>query len=208
VGLEERVSEKRDDILGALRRELQAHSVRKGWGLADQRLKDMSEAVMDRFVRITPPVADKRPEFITMKPGGIGGGVSVRPGNVFLNWKKLLADSSESILTVIGAIEIPWLIPLAGLVVWGKVRSLVDVDLDERHAAVMWTLWKNKEEGNFIDSSKMLGLVNVELGRYDRPVMNDEELGEILSDLEKLGCIKRIDDGRVLLEEEVKATYE
>jgi hypothetical protein len=100
------------------------------------------------------------------------------------------------------------LIPLAGLVVWGKVRSLVDVRLDERHAAVMWTLWTNKNAENCIDPSKALGNVNEELQRYGRPVMNGEELDETLADLERIGCVKKVDDCRLLVEEGVKVTYE
>lgn len=63
-------------------------------------------------------------ELLTIRQGGMGGGSSIKPGNIILNWRKLLIDGAESVLTIMGAASIPWMIPLAGIVVWNSVYSL------------------------------------------------------------------------------------
>lgn len=75
--------------------------------------------------------------FITMSSSGMGGGRSSKSGNIRLNWKKLFVEGPESILVIAGASQIPFLIPIAGLVVWNKALSLMNIEIDERHAAVI-----------------------------------------------------------------------
>lgn len=143
-----------------------------------------------------------------IKPGGVGGGRSLKPGNIWLNWKKLLIVGSESILTIAGAASVPWLIPLAGLVVWNKVWSLLTIEIDERHAAVIWTLWKNRDKEDRIEHDKILNLVNEELIKYNRLPMDEKELNNILSDLEKMECIEKDEKNKWWLREWVKTVYE
>jgi len=177
----------------------------------------LSTKIIDHFCRITPPEIDDTPItkidttlhiFLNIQPGGLGGARSSKPGNILLNWRKLLIDASESILTIVGAVTVPWLIPLAGLVVWNKVWSLSSIEIDERHAAVIWTMWKNRDEENCIKNDKVLGLVNNELSKYNRPMMNEKELKDILKDLEEMECVESMEEDKWWLREWVKTTYE
>jgi len=149
-----------------------------------------------------------RIEFLTIRSGGLGGGSSTKPGNIWLNWRKLLVDGSESILTVIGALAEPWLISLAGLVVWNKIWSMVTVEISERHAVVIWTMWLYRDSENCIEDQLILDLVNKELLKYNRPEMNRQELNMILEDLKKMECIEETEENKWWLREWVKVVYE
>jgi len=197
--LEKRAEEKKQEILEIAKDRIANYSP-----IADE----LARKVFDSFCVITPPETDDRWYLITTRPGGIGGGRSSKPGNIWLNWRKLLIDSAESILTVVGAIAIPWLIPLAGLIVWNKVWALSNLEMDERHAATIWTMWKNRDKENRIEHDIILNLVNEELSKYKRSPMGEEELKNILNDLEKMECIEKDEKNKWWLREWVKTTYE
>ncbi len=171
--------------------------------------KQLSIKIIEHFCEITPPEMDTSLHLITgIRPGGLGGARSLKPGNIWLNWRKLLIDGSESILTIIGTVAVPWLIPLAGLVVWNKVWSPLNIEIDERHAVVIWTMWKNRDEKNCIKKDAVLDLVNIELSQHNRPKMNVNELKDIMKDLEEMECIEGTEDNKWWLREWVKTTYE
>ena len=168
----------------------------------------ISREIIDRFAIITPPETDTILHLMTMEHWSKGARSS-KPGNIWLNWRRLLIDGAESILTIAGAVNIPWIIPLAGLVVWNKVWSLLNIEIDERHAVVIWVMWNNRDEENCVREEKIIVIVNNELKKYNRPQMTKEDLEKILKDLEKMQCIEKIKDGnKWLLREQVKIVYE
>ena len=198
--LEKRAEEKKQEIF-----EIAQNTIAPYFSNPEQ----LSRKIIEHFCRIAPPEIDTTIHLITnIKPGGLGGAKSSKPGNIWLNWRKLLIDGAESILTIVGAVAVPWLIPLAGLVVWNKVWSLASIKIDERHAAVIWTMWKNRDEENCIENDKILDLVNKELSEYNRPKMTEKELKDILKDLEEMECIEATEENKWWLREWVKTTYE
>jgi len=111
--LEERAEEKRKELTDIVKDVIQNYDI--------QKKEEISSEIINHFLNITPPEMEFRWELLTIRQGGLGGGSSTKPGNIWLNWRKLLVEGSESILTVVGAAALPWLIPLAGLVVWNKI---------------------------------------------------------------------------------------
>lgn len=168
----------------------------------------ISQKIIENFANVTPPEIDTTIYLITMNHWSRGARSS-KPGNILLNWRKLLIDGAESILTITGAVSVPWLIPLAGLIVWNKVWSLLNIKIDERHAVVIWVMWHNRDEENCIEEEKILGLVNEELENYNRPKIPQKELEDILKDLEEMQCIEKIQDkNKWWLREWVKTVYD
>lgn len=139
--------------------------------------------------------------------GGIGGGESTKLANVCLNWRRLLIEGSESILAIAGANASPWLIPFAGLIVWNKIWSIFTIQITERHAVVIWTMWINVDTKKCIEKDIILDLVNTELLKYNRPRMNREELDMILRDLVKMDCIEYTESTKLWLRESVNVAY-
>jgi hypothetical protein len=198
--LEERAEEKRKELTDIVKDVIQNYDI--------QNKEKIASEIINHFVNITPPEMEESWYFITIREGGLGGGSSTKPGNIWLNWRKLLVAGSESILTFIGAVAVPWLIPLAGLVVWNKIWSMLTIEISERHAVVIWTMWLNKDSENCIEHRLILNLVNQELLKYNRPQMNQQELDEVLKDLEKMECIEKTEGNKWWLREWVKVVYE
>ncbi len=132
---------------------------------------------------------------------------SIKPGNILLNWKKILECIPESIITTVHSIAVPWLIPLAALAVLIKLLQISTIKLDERYAAAIWTMWQYKDENNSIEKDKILELVNKELSKFDRKEMTEEELNSILNVLEKIKCIRQIEN-KYFFNETINIKYE
>jgi len=197
--LEERAEEKRKELTDIVKGVIQNYDI--------QNKEEISSRIVNHFSNITPPEMDLTTHFITIRQGGLRGGSSTKPGNIWLNWRKLLLGASESILTVAGAVAVPWLIPLAGLVVWNKIWSVSIVDITERHAVVIWIMWLNKDLENCVKGRAILNLVNKELSEYNRPKMNRRELDMLLEDLKKMKCIEETEKNKWRLRELVKVVY-
>jgi hypothetical protein len=198
--LEERAKEKRKELTDIVKDVIQNYDI--------QNKEKIASEIIDHFLNITPPEMELRMEILTLKQGGVGGGSSTKPGNIWLNWRKLLVEGSESILTFIGAVAVPWLIPFAGLVVWNKIWSMLTIEITERHSVVIWTMWLNRDSENCIEGQLILDLVNKELSKYNRPQMNQQELDMLLKDLEKMKCIEKTEENKWWLREWVKVVYQ
>jgi uncharacterized protein YlbG (UPF0298 family) len=216
---EKKAEEKRKELTYIVNGILQNYNI--------QNKEKISSIIIDHFVDdITPPETEHFVDDITpsetkllsklvIGPIGIGGGKSIKPGNILLNWRKLLVGVSDTILTVAeagagtgtGAVAMPWLIPFAGLVVLDKILSLLTIEITERHAAVIWTIWSNRDPKDCVEGKAILKLVNKELKKYNLPKMNQKELDTILEELKKLKCIKEIEENKWCLREKVKVSY-
>jgi uncharacterized protein YlbG (UPF0298 family) len=208
---EKKAEEKRKELTYIVNGILQNYNI--------QNKEEISSIIIDHFVDdITPPETEHFVDDITpsetkllsrlvIGPIGIGEGKSIKPGNILLNWRKLLVGVSETILTVTGAVAMPWLIPFAGLVVLDTILSLSTIEITERHAAVIWTIWSNRDLKNCVEGKAILKLVNKELKKYNLPKMNQKELDTILEELKKLKCIKEIEENKWCLREKVKVSY-
>lgn len=60
----------------------------------------VAESVIDGFVSLTPPsIRPMAFEMITLRSAGLGGGESWKPGNIILNWRKLMDLVPELTIT-------------------------------------------------------------------------------------------------------------
>lgn len=148
--------------------------------------------VIRNFVTVTPP-EQPRVELraIVMDMGGREGGVSTKPGNILLSMRKLVTILAGGVLTIATSLEAPWIAVLAALVVWDSVWSGLQVELTEREAAIIWTMWLNRDGENTIPDSSLLALVNGELSKYGRASLSHQQLADSLDRLKKIGCIKK-----------------
>ena len=73
------------------------------------------DALVAAFCHVRPPEipeVERRIDYIRVFDGGRKGGVSIKPGNVTLNWRKLIGSMPGIALTGAGAATSPWLIIL------------------------------------------------------------------------------------------------
>jgi len=85
---------------------------------------------------------------------------------------------------------------------------MLTIEITERHAVVIWTMWLNRDSENCIEGQLILDLVNKELSKYNRPQMNQQELDMVLKDLKKMECIEETEGNKWWLREWVKVVYE
>ncbi len=174
--------------------------------LTGSEIEEITEKVANHFMNTIPlhPEGGGQSFRIAIRPGGIGDGSSIKPGNIWLNWKQVLIEGSESILSIAGAVAVPWLVPLAGLVVCNRIWSVLHIKITERHAAVIWTMWLKRDKGNSITDDAVLDTVNIELSKFNRIKMSQDELTIILKDLEGMKCIEKTEGNKWRLRELVR----
>jgi hypothetical protein len=177
-------------------------------------IESIAGIVFEKFTRITNPEVtspeiDTKNYLIKLNSlSGIGGGSTYKLGNIVLNWKKLLVTSSESILTIAGAVAAPYLIPLAALVIWNKVWSLLDIKISENHAIVVAALWSYRNvDTNVVITTDLLQKVNSHFGKYTQKQLSKDELNSLINDLSDLKILELNANGSIWLREWVKQPY-
>jgi hypothetical protein len=173
--------------------------------------KVIAAEMIEQYAYISPPEKEDlgRTEYITLNPVGRAGGRSIKPGNVRLNMRKLIVALAGGVLTVAGVVSAPWTIPFAAIMVWDGVWSAIGVDITERDAAVLWTMWKHRDANNYVSEDGLLSVVNAELTANGRRSISQIELDESLELLSKISCIERAISvtGKWWLKEWVKVNY-
>lgn len=190
-------------------------------GITEQLIEINSNEYEDPIcpIQITPPRCEVTSHrVIIIHDGFTDGAKSTKLGNIKLDLKKLCILSSESIFPIVAATHMPWLIPFAALVICNKFWSLQNIQITERDAAVIWTMWnyitnhnklKKNNIGlkNCINAEMVLGLVNKELSNFKRPEMTQKELNVIIKNLETMRCIEKTEGEKICLIEKIIVTY-
>jgi len=135
---EDRAREKTAELTALAANAITNHWRAVGLKSTDAEVNSAAEAIVDAFVRVTPP--EKEPVtigLIVMSMGGRQGGRSRKPGNLMLNMRALVTTVSKAALSAKAVAAAPWTAPLAALVIWDSVSAGMSVDLSERDATVM-----------------------------------------------------------------------
>lgn len=207
----ERAKEKKEEI-----NKLTKEAILKYWnglGVKAEELdtKDAAEEIINNFVEIDPPEKEVSVylELMTFRSGGRGGGRSVKPGNIFLNFRKLISFLASCVLTGASMVHSPWTAPFAAVVLWDRLWSNLNLELSEREAAIIWTLWLYRDKNDCVPDSGLLEKINSELNKFGRSSISQEELNDSLSKLKEMECIEAWsqDPSKWWLCEWVKVTY-
>src|SRR5262249_53889028 len=127
--------------------------------------------IVRQFIRITPPESPSI-GLITMQYGGTRAR-STKPGNVVLNMRTLLSDVAEVVMLSATAVSVPWTRSFVALRIWNKLWSRLNVDITEREAVLLYTMWKHRDHNNLIAEEGLLALVNPELFNKSRSSMSE-----------------------------------
>ncbi len=132
------------------------------------------------------------------------GGKTAKFSNIFLDLDKLVYKGAEVSLLIIGALHNPYIVPLTALIVLENLKSLAEVQINEKHAVVLWVMGKSGGFEKSLDENSILNAANEELKAHGKKEIGTSELREILNDLMKLKCVERIGSSRYRLRERVK----
>lgn len=152
--------------------------------------RSAAEEIISNFVLITPPETEIVMKFITFSNAGHGGGSSTKPGNLLLNFRRLVTAVAAGGMTatVLG----PWTAVFAAILVWDTLWSGLNVKISEREAAILWTMWKNCDLNRYITEDKILESVNRDLISNGRQPLSREEVKDSLDSLSRIKCIKPV----------------
>lgn len=196
--------------------------------IKDAEIRDYAEAVaksfgstsnwydgdlIGKFVHLTAP-EDPEPvmHLITISnftgSGAHGmSGQSRKPGNILLNWRKLIDILPDVTIAGAGAVGAPvWLTPLIALYVWNKLWNGAEEQLSDVEATTILALWKNRSGQNKIDSEVGFAATNKLRSTLNFRVLERVEFETTLNRLLDLKCIE-IEDGVVWLREWVRVSY-
>jgi hypothetical protein len=113
----------------------------------------------------------------------------VAPHNATLRWTTVFTEAASAALLVTTLPVSPVYLALAGIVIVNQLRSLLTLELDERHGAVIYIMWRRGGHEHSQRLEMVLPEVNAELRRLHKPKMGERELRQKLDELSELGCL-------------------
>lgn len=147
--------------------------------------------IIRHFATVSPPEVRTTVGLVTMRLGEGPVAQSVKLGNVLLNMRKLVAAVAGAVITTVGVLQVPWTAVFGALVVWDSLYSAATVDLSEREASVLQTLWLLRDENDTVADDGLIQHVNATRGKFGRSKLNQRELKDALTKLERIGTIER-----------------
>jgi len=168
--------------------------------------------LVDAFARVTPP---EEPEFaierITISSINDAPKASSRkPGNVLLNWRKLLEIIPDVSLAGLGAATLPVApevaIFLAGLYIWNKLWRGATEEFSDEEAVTILALWQHKNGKNQISEQEGFTKTNEVRGRYELPPLTSNQYASAINRLVSIDCVE-LEGGIIWLREWVQKKY-
>jgi hypothetical protein len=163
----------------------------------------------DEFIPINNPLDKRKSKIILQGPLGMEGAHTHKPGNVLLNLGKLFENAVEGGLMALEHSANPYLLVVVALLASRKLYKCASIEIKERHAMVIASLWKIGERGTTITlkGDKLLNEVNQEVASVNRSPLTLTEFTGIISDLDDLHCLRLETDGSITLIEKVVVNY-
>jgi hypothetical protein len=179
------------------------------------------DGMLDIGVRIKPPEIeipklDTNSDLITFESKSpnildpdIQGGVSVKAGNIRVDMRRLLVAGAQTTRDVVATVKSPWLLPLTALILWDRLWSLLSIEITDKEASVIWTMWMNCDERRTISEAGLLESVNQLRESKEHGPLTGQELQDALERLAKMGCIapSKADPSRWWLSEWIRVKY-
>ena len=166
-----------------------------------------TQQLIGTFVTITPPLLPPVVlKLLTISELGQGGGDTRKPGNITLNWRKLLELVPDVTLAGAGAAGSPWLIPFAALYVWMRLWNAASVSLEEEDAFIVYSLWIHRNGENKISEEDAFLRTETLAKKAGRPAIKKEAFTKIINKLLSLECVE-MEKGVIWLREWVRIKY-
>ena len=169
--------------------------------------QQIASDVLDAFVTLTPPSEPEATfEFITLDPMHQRAS-SRKPGNILLNWRKLVDTLPD--VTLAGATAFaspPWLSVVAALYIWNSVRRNSEELLSDVEATIIFALWQKRNSMNKLSEEDGFAHTNNLRKAYNLSTLSRSQFDIAINHLLKIRCLK-IDSGSIWLREWVRVTY-
>ncbi|WP_434666704.1 hypothetical protein P5W99_37345 [Paraburkholderia sp. A3BS-1L] len=174
------------------------------------------ESALDALARITPPEKldfELRLDLCTISSlNTVPRALSRKPGNVLLNWRRLVDVVPDVSLAGFGALTLPvvppaWAAVLAGLYIWNKLWRGSAEEFSDIEALTMLALWQNRNGKNKINEGDGLMKTNELRAQYKMPPLTLEQYAYTVNRLVEIECIE-LKNGVIWLREWVRVKYQ
>jgi len=166
-----------------------------------------AKQIFDNFITISsplnPPIAI---EFMVMSRLGSGGTSSRKPGNIRLNWRQLFELVPDVTLAGAGAAGARWLIPFAALYIWMKLWNVATIEIEEKDAFVLYSLWLHRNEKKRIPEDEAFLKTELLAKKHGLPLLTKQQFDEAINKLLSLECLE-VDNGDIWLREWIVVKY-
>jgi len=171
------------------------------------------DAVVAAFATVIAPETDDVPR-IDERAGLviIGGpdfttGISRKPGNLVLNWRKLTAVVPDVAIAAAAALSgPPWVGFMVALYIWNRIWRGAEERLSDVEASVMYALWKHRGDGNRIAEDVGLAKTNAARKGFGLAPLTNAAYQRALDTLLRIECVKLV-GGVIELRESVRISY-
>ena len=173
------------------------------------------EGVIAAFAQLTPPELedddfpriDARAGLVIIGGPDLTLGVSRKPGNLVLNWRKLAEIVPDVAIAAAAALSgPPWLGFAVALYIWNRVWRGTEESLSETEASVMYALWKYRGEGNRIAEDLGFAKANAVRQGFGLAPLTKSAYARAIDALLRIECIAML-GGVIHLKESVRIDY-
>ncbi len=156
---------------------------------------------LSAFARVSEPEGHYHSRLITLHSRG--GGVSRKPGNIILNWRRLFDVVPDSAMAATYPASTPFLRGLIGLYVWNKVWRGSEEELSDVEASVIETLWLRHGKDREVPGDVAFDSVNDARRSCELSVLTRGNFERAVDCLVAMRCLE-LKDGNIWLREWVR----
>lgn len=132
---------------------------------------------------------------ITIKPGGLKGGRSIKFSNVHLDLGEMSEMGAGALLLGYDAItkSHPLVIVAGVLLTIRALSKAMTVELSEQEASVFWGFVQSRDRENSASNRAIFEQTNVERRRYGLDALTEAQFKNAMIILEQLKCIEKVE---------------
>ena len=203
---------KRQEMLQAATTALEEIATANQQNLTSDSIEQIAQEVIKYFEIIpseeTETEVDHDGRIVVLEnEAGMGGGVSIKPGNIQVNWKDAVKFMGEFVMSAATVAAEPWLLPFAAIVSIQSGQSVLSVKIQEKLAMVLWVISQKLPPDEAMSTEAILEAFNSELLNLNRSQIKEKELVIILEELEEIKCISKGVNNQWELQEKVVISY-
>lgn len=140
-------------------------------------------------------------------PSDLSPGVSRKPGNLILNWRRLAEVVPDVAIAAAAALSgPPWVGFMVALYIWNRLWRGSEEALSDVEASVIYALWKNRGAGNRIDEDLGYAKTNAVRQGFGLAPLTRSAYARALDALARIECIA-LEGGVIALRESVRIRY-
>jgi hypothetical protein len=174
----------------------------EAYGFSRQVPADTLKCWLRAFARVSEPKTEYKAELIILS--STGGGVSRKPGNILLNWRRLFDVTPDAAIAVSAyGVSPPFVRGMIGLYIWNKVWRGSEEQLSEIESSIIETLWVRHGRARQLPEDTAFDSVNESRHAAGLSTLSKRDFTRATDRLVTMSCVE-LKDGNIWLREWVR----